>query len=238
MTLLDFYQGNIPPPVTPFSDFLWHKRSQLAASSVYWQDLFQGSRLTNIAEVLLPETSPLAAHCSPPEKVMVEGNIRIPRLRGGIILASVTSSAWAVVLSEITGRKDVAYGSLVSGRDAAMLVIENVVGPCLEIVPVGAQVHENLPAHELVRSIQEQNVAAQTHSLGLEQIIKYSTHWPADSEFESVVQHQGIDEKPHFDLAGTSLKLSWMDSPVPDSPEIRHHIPSDRQRYQDQASRQ
>ncbi|KAI3317100.1 hypothetical protein HD806DRAFT_541604 [Xylariaceae sp. AK1471] len=212
-TLLDFYQGNIPPPVTPFSDFLWHKRSQLAASSAYWQNLLQGSRLTNIAEILLPEISRLAAHGSPPEKVMVEGDIGMPQLRGGITLASVTSSAWAVVLSEITGRKDVVYGSLVSGRDVAMPGIENVVGPCLDIVPVRAQIHENLLVHELFQSIQEQNFAAQAHSLGLEQIINYSTHWPANSEFESVVQHQGIDESPHFDLMGSSLKLSWMDSP-------------------------
>ncbi|KAI1749209.1 hypothetical protein F4782DRAFT_514382 [Xylaria castorea] len=212
-TLLDFYQGNIPPPATPFSDFLCHKRSQLAASSAYWKDLLKGSRLMNIAQVLLPETSRLAAHGSPPDKVVVEGDIRIPQLRDGITLASVTSSAWAIVLSEITGRKDVVYGSLVSGRDVAMPGIENVVGPCLDIVPVRAQVHENLLARELFQSIQEQNLAAQSHSLGLEQIIKHSTPWPADSEFESVVQYQGIDESPHFDLTGTTLKLSWMDSP-------------------------
>ncbi|KAI0554287.1 hypothetical protein F4679DRAFT_527807 [Xylaria curta] len=212
-SLLDFYKGKIPPPATSFSDFLWHKRSQLAASSAYWKDLLKGSNLTNIAQILLPKTSQLTARDNPLEKVVVEGDIQIPQLRGGITLASVTSSAWAIVLSEITGRKDVVYGSLVSGRDVAMAGIENVVGPCLDIVPVRAQVHENLLIHELFRSIQEQNLAAQTHALGLEQIIKHGTHWPADSEFESVVQYQGVDENPHFDLAGTTLKLGWMDSP-------------------------
>ncbi|KAI1739959.1 hypothetical protein F4680DRAFT_466122 [Xylaria scruposa] len=212
-SLLDFYKGKIPPPTTSFSDFLWHKRSQLAASSAYWNGLLKGSSLTSIAQILLPKTSQLTARDSPLEKIVVEGDIHIPQLRGGITLASVTSSAWAIVLSEITGRKDVVYGSLVSGRDVAMEGIENVVGPCLDIVPVRAQVHENLLIHELFRSIQEQNLAAQTHALGLEQIIKHGTHWPADSEFESVVQYQGIDENPHFDLMGTTLKLGWMDSP-------------------------
>ncbi|KAI0856756.1 hypothetical protein F4860DRAFT_528844 [Xylaria cubensis] len=212
-SLLDFYQGKIPPPATSFSDFLWYKRSQLAASSAYWKDLLKGSSLTNIAQILLPKRSQLIARDSPLEKVVVEGDIHIPQLRGGITLASITSSAWAIVLSEITGRKDVVYGSLVSGRDVSMPGIENVVGPCLDIVPVRAQVHENLLTHELFRSIQEQNLAAQAHALGLEQIIKHSTQWPADSEFESVVQYQGIDENPHFDLTGTTLKLSWMDSP-------------------------
>ncbi|KAI3333060.1 hypothetical protein F4824DRAFT_277782 [Ustulina deusta] len=211
--LLDLYQGNAPPPVTQFSGFLGHKRDRVAVSSVYWKQLLQGSALTEISQILLPEASYAAAQANPREKIIVEDSVRIPQLPEGITLASIVSSAWAIVLARLTGQKDVVYGSLVSGRDVSMPGIENVVGPCLDIVPVRVQISSGQARSELFQSIQQQNLAAQANSLGLDEIVKYSTDWPVDSDFDSTVQHQNADENQEFDLAGARLKLSWMDNP-------------------------
>ncbi|KAI0123588.1 hypothetical protein BJ170DRAFT_639720 [Xylariales sp. AK1849] len=212
-SLLDFYQGKIPGPIAEFSDFLWHKRSRQVVSSAYWQRLLHGSTLTRLSQILLPEASRAAAQSSAHEKILVEDTVSMPELPDGINLASVISSAWAVVLSEITGNKDVVYGSLVSGRDVSMTGIENVVGPCVNIVPIRARVLPEQVPHELFQSIQRQNLAAQTHALGIDEIAKHSTGWPVDSDFDSVVHHQNIDENPEFDLSGSSLKLGWFENP-------------------------
>ncbi|KAJ2991087.1 hypothetical protein NUW58_g2650 [Xylaria curta] len=211
--LLDLYQGISPPSVTQFSDFLGHKRDRLAVSSAYWKRILQGSTLTKISEILLPEASHAAIRASPREKVIVEDSIRIKQLPEGVTLASIVSSAWAIVLARLTGQKDVVYGSLVSGRDVSMPGIENVVGPCLDIVPVRVQISSNQVASELFQSIQEQNLAAQANSLGLDEIVKCSTDWPVESDFESTVQHQNADENQDFDRTEGRVKLSWMDNP-------------------------
>ncbi|KAI0424831.1 hypothetical protein F5Y09DRAFT_347316 [Xylaria sp. FL1042] len=211
--LLDLYQGIAPSPVTQFSDFLGHKRDRFAVSSVYWKQLLQGSALTKISHLLLPEWSYAAAQANPREKIDVEDRVRITQLPEGITLASVVSSAWAIVLARLTGKRDVVYGSLVSGRDVSMPGIENVGGPCLDIVPVRAQISLDKGPSEFFQSIQEQNLAAQANALGLDDIVKYSTDWPVESDFDSTVQHQNAGENQEFDLAGARLQLSWMDNP-------------------------
>ncbi|KAH8197022.1 hypothetical protein TruAng_008809 [Truncatella angustata] len=212
-SLLDSYQGNVLRPVTDFSEFVWRKHSQRAISSAYWQRLLRGSVMTQISEILVPEANREARQASVPEKIILEDLISIPQLPDGVTLASVVSSAWAVVLSEMTGQKDVVYGSLVSGRDVSMPGVEDIVGPCVNIVPVRAQVSPKKFPHELFLSIQDQNLAAQEHSFRLEDILEHNTNWSAGSEFSSVVQHQNIDENPEFHLSGSSIRLGWFDNP-------------------------
>ncbi|KAI0527995.1 hypothetical protein F5B22DRAFT_653082 [Xylaria bambusicola] len=212
--VLNIYRGVAPPPVTQFSEFLGHKRDRLAASLTYWRRLLQGSSLTNISEILIPEDRRAGVEARPREKIIVEDSVLVPQLPAGITLASVVSAAWAIILARLTGTRDIIYGSLVSGRDVSMPGIENVVGPCLDIVPVRAQLSSHQTSFSLLRSIQEQNLAAQSHSLGLDEIIKHSVDWPVNSDFDTTVQHQNTsDESAEFKLDGETLKMSWLDNP-------------------------
>ncbi|KAK5637352.1 hypothetical protein RRF57_013064 [Xylaria bambusicola] len=213
-TLLDIYRGITPPPVTQFSEFLGHKRDRLAASSAYWRQLLQGSSLTNISEVLIPEDRHTSVKAKPREKIIVEDSVLVPQLPEGITLASVISAAWAIILARLTGTQDIIYGSLVSGRDASIPGIENVVGPCLDIVLVRAKLSSHQTSSSLLRSIQEQNLATQSHVLSLDEIIKYSVNWPVDSDFHTTVQHQNtLDESAEFKLDDETLKMSWLNNP-------------------------
>ncbi|KAJ3580402.1 hypothetical protein NPX13_g168 [Xylaria arbuscula] len=93
--LLDLYRDVTPPPVTQFSEFLGHKRERLAASSAYWQQLLQGSSLTNISQILIPEDKRVAVEAKPRKKIVVEDSVLVPQLPEGITLASVTLSTAA-----------------------------------------------------------------------------------------------------------------------------------------------
>lgn len=64
---------------------------------------------------------------STPVKIMVEKPVSLPNLPQGITLASVIGSAWAIVLSGVTGCGDVVFGSLVSGRDTSKPGIDRVL---------------------------------------------------------------------------------------------------------------
>jgi len=54
-------------------------------------------------------------------------------------MASLISSAWAIVLSHISGEEDVVYGLVVAGRNSNLPSITDLMGPCLNFIPVRAQ---------------------------------------------------------------------------------------------------
>lgn len=215
-TLLELYQGiNVTQPVTEFSSFLQYREAQKSSSSAYWQKLLQGSKMTDISSFLLPEPMHSSVQGTPTERVIVEDTVDIPQLPQGITLASVISSAWATVLSQITGEQDVVYGSLVSGRNVDVPVSADIIaGPCVNIVPVRAQIPSSQGSHEILSSVQEQNHAAQTHSLDLEDVAKAEgVDWSPSSDFDSVVQHQGVEENPEFEHSGSKLRVNWFENP-------------------------
>jgi non-ribosomal peptide synthetase component F len=129
-------------------------------------------------------------------------------------VASLVSCAWAVVLSHISREDDVVYGHIVAGRNSDIPGITEIVGPCLNIIPVRTIVSPNMTSTELLRSVQEQHVSVgQSDSIGLDDIIQNCTNWPVGSPFDTVVQHQNIDEHPETQLASLAAKLQWFENP-------------------------
>ncbi|KAI9903491.1 hypothetical protein N3K66_000020 [Trichothecium roseum] len=211
-SLFDSYEGRTLKPITPYAEFLSFKQSQRSASYAYWDKLLKGSKMTEISQLLLPDTRRPSAFEVASHRILFEDTVSIAQLPEKVTLASAISSAWAFVLSELTRSRDIVYGSLVTGRGVNMPDIENVVGPCVNMVPVRARLSPQQTAHSLFLSIQEQNLVAQEHAVGL-QDIQNNVGWAVGSDFESVVQHQGVDETPGFQLSNGSVKVGWFDSP-------------------------
>jgi hypothetical protein len=149
-----------------------------------------------------------------PIEVQTESIISMPQVPTGLTLASLVSSAWAKVLSQVTGEEDVVYGYMVAGRNANMPAITKIVGPCLNIIPIRARVHPTTTSTELVHSIQEQYITlGEADSMGFDEIVRTSTDWPADTHYDSVFQHQNLNEHPEFDFEGTPSRLHWFQNP-------------------------
>jgi non-ribosomal peptide synthetase component F len=150
----------------------------------------------------------------PLRSIHVEGVIDMPRLPDGITTASLVSSAWAVVLSHISGNNDVVYGHIVAGRNSDISGITEIVGPCFNVVPVRVPVYPTATSICLLRSVQEQYVSlGDSDSMGFDEIVRNCTDWPATSEFDSVVKHQNVDEHPGFHVGGRTTKLEWFKNP-------------------------
>jgi hypothetical protein len=65
-----------------------------------------------------------------------------------------------------------------------------------------------------VRSIQEQYIAlGEADSMGFDEIVRTSTDWPANTHYDSVFQHQNLNEHPEFDFEGTTSRLHWFQNP-------------------------
>jgi non-ribosomal peptide synthetase component F len=127
-------------------------------------------------------------------------------------MASLLSSAWALVLSSITGEEDVVYGHTVAGRNSDIPGIAEMVGPCLNVVPVRVRMQSAETPADLIRSVHEQFASLGEADLAqLDEIIHDCTDWPAGSEFDTMVQHQNIDEHPEVCFAGETTKIQWFE---------------------------
>ncbi|MBH1938650.1 amino acid adenylation domain-containing protein [Streptomyces sp. AV19] len=81
----------------------------------------------------------------------------------GVPLSVAVHSAWAVTLGGILHGRDVVFGSTVSGRDAEVPGIEDMVGLFINTVPVRARWTGATTAHDLLASVREHQSAVLPH---------------------------------------------------------------------------
>ena len=185
------YAGQDIPPSRPFSTFISAITDKTDARK-YWKDLLANSKMTSISSNFSPSYNR-------PLDQTIERTIDLPSIHPDYTLATVIKASWSIVLSHIAKESDLVFGSLVSGRS---LSLDRVVGPCLNIVPVRVRLDPSCTVLELLRQIQNQQLASiPFETLGFREIAKV-TNWHSSTRYSSVVQHQNIPElkeKIYFD---------------------------------------
>jgi hypothetical protein len=116
-------------------------------------------------------------------------------------MASLLSAAWAMLLSHLTGKTDIVFGHVVAGRNAKLVGVESLCAPCINLIPVRVQLLAGQRPSELLRSTHEQFInLGEADSLGWKDIFKNCVDWPAESRYNSVIQHQNLEERPRSTL--------------------------------------
>ncbi|CAE7221078.1 Destruxin synthetase [Pyrenophora teres f. teres] len=216
-TLVSIYQQEPLYPAVEFSSYLAHARRMRTISSRYWRELLKGSFPTRATEKLSVEAQEPVA----PRLVYVERYIDAPRHSERLTMASLLSSAWALVLASITGEQDVVFGHVVAGRNSDIPNVTEIIGPCLNIIPVRTLVHPTKTSKELIQSVQDQHISlGQSDSMGWDEIVQDCTDWPAGTMFDSVVQHQNIVAQPEIHFAGATAKLNAFKNPFGVAPYL------------------
>ncbi|CAE7222169.1 Aureobasidin A1 biosynthesis complex, partial [Pyrenophora teres f. teres] len=216
-TLVSIYQQEPLYPAVEFSSYLAHARRMRTISSRYWRELLKGSFPTRAVEKLSVEMQEPVA----PRLVYVERYIDAPRHSERLTMASLLSSAWALVLASITGEQDVVFGHVVAGRNSDIPNVTEIIGPCLNIIPVRTLVHPTKTSKELIQSVQDQHISlGQSDSMGWDEIVQDCTDWPAGTMFDSVVQHQNIVAQPEIHFAGATAKLNGFKNPFGVAPYL------------------
>ncbi|MEU8898511.1 amino acid adenylation domain-containing protein [Nocardia sp. NPDC048505] len=89
----------------------------------------------------------------------------------GVTLNTVFQFVWAEVLGELTGRNDILFGTVVSGRPPALPGIDTMVGSFINTVPVRVRTEPDADLGERLRTIQAaQSALVEHHHLGLAEI--------------------------------------------------------------------
>ena len=201
------YEGKAMQASPAFSNYVIDAAGTASdAHYDYWTKMLRGSNMTNLVERGAPsyETSEKA--------VTVKKTIELPTPGGkNITVATILKATWAYVLAQLTGRTDVVFGTLISGRNEGVSGIENIAGPCINLIPVRVKVDPRWTAMDLLRKVQSQQVASMPfESLGFREIVQRCTEWPEWTYFSSTVQHQNIAQDSTFKLDRNKYKVGFL----------------------------
>ncbi|KAK3360589.1 non-ribosomal peptide synthetase [Lasiosphaeria hispida] len=200
------YQGKVIAPSTSFANYLRASAGSLTSEQYqHWKKLLDGSSMTEIVRRTKPNYHKSCSGAS----TCLKKNVQLPPVSSTITTATVVKAAWAYVLAQISTSPDVVFGHTISGRNADIDGVENMIGPCLNLVPVrvcfGGQ---GQTASDLFRQVQDQQVANMPYEvLGFREIIRHCTAWPNWTYFTSIVQHQNIEKSTQIRLGDVSYEF-------------------------------
>ncbi len=163
------------PEVKPFRDYLvWLAGRDRSAAEAAWREalagLEEGTRLSplpSLGEAKMPERIRVALDTELTQRLTDQARAH------SLTLNTVIQSAWAVLLSRMTGREDVVFGSTVSGRYPEIPGIETMIGLLINTLPTRVRLRSGDSFGELVRRVnQEQSRLFPHQYLGLLELQK------------------------------------------------------------------
>ena len=199
------YQGESIPVTPPFAKFVRSCIGKITPEHYrYWQNLLQGSTMTNVVHRERPSYNRSAGLTK-----LLKQTVPIRSLATyNITTATVIKAAWSLVLAQVTASSDIVFGHIISGRNTAVPGIESIVGPCLNMVPVRVQYQSSWNVLQLLRYIQNQQVANMAYeSLGFREIIRKCTTWNDWTNFSTVLQHQSMAQTGDLMVGNNSYKI-------------------------------
>lgn len=130
------------PTARPYRDYIvWLAQQDRAAAAAQWMTYLQGVS----GPLMVADGTVAAGEGEPAKTELVLPAADTARLRqwagrNGLTLNTAVLFAWAVVLSRLTDRRDVVFGTIVSGRPENLPGVETMVGLFINAVPVVHQV--------------------------------------------------------------------------------------------------
>ena len=162
------------PVRRPFKEYItWLSSKDQNASKLYWRNYLMGYDGSTTLNVIKKDSSggkfekkecSLRIHPKDTSKLL-----RIAE-RNGVTMNSILHSAWSVLLNKYTGRKDVLFGSVVSGRPPEIEGVEAMVGLFINTIPVRVTLDENMNFQMLLASVHEKSSNHNFHNLSFGEI--------------------------------------------------------------------
>ncbi|MFJ8747332.1 amino acid adenylation domain-containing protein [Embleya sp. NPDC127516] len=165
--LIRLYSGTHElAPVRSYGDYLaWLSTRDRAASAERWRAELAGFD----QPTLMAPDAPLQ------EKAAALGRVEVPlsidqgrELAGraaelGVTLNTLLQGAWAILLSKLTGRRDVVFGAAVNGRPADLPGSEEMVGLFINTLPTRVFCPPDHSVGDIVTALQERQTALLDH---------------------------------------------------------------------------
>lgn len=206
-------QGETPEAQTGFNKFVQYLKKDTGSSlENYWNDELSGFE-ADIFPVLPRDVTIPDADCR------VETKWTVPRRRDDdITTATVIRAACALAIYRHSGDKDVVFGAVLSGRNAPVKGIEEIIGPTIATVPVRVPILESDSIRSYLQRLQDQaRRMIPFEQIGLQNIAK--VHPPAKhaTQFQTLLVVQPAEDSSD----GTTQAGMWQ--ALPESKEFASH---------------
>ncbi|MES5816920.1 amino acid adenylation domain-containing protein [Streptomyces sp. RG80] len=166
--LFTHYAGGtaaVLPPVAPLRTYLtWLARQDVPAAETAWQRALDG--LSGPTLLAPPDPGrPMArpARVTVPLPDDLGPVVRQASLASGLTANTFVQGAWAMLLAHLTGRDDVVFGTLVSGRPPELGHVERMVGMFLNTVPVRVRLDRRTSVLSCLAALQDEQARLTPH---------------------------------------------------------------------------
>ncbi|WP_234381496.1 amino acid adenylation domain-containing protein [Streptomyces sp. NRRL S-1521] len=156
------------PAVTPYSEFLsWLGRQDKEAAQEAWSAELSGVEEPTLVVPVTPGATVEASGASGEVFTVADEalNAALGELTRAhdITLNTVIEVAWALVVGQLAGRRDVVFGASVAGRPAELPGMEDMLGLFINTVPVRVPCDPARTVAELLADVQARQSALMDH---------------------------------------------------------------------------
>ena len=196
--VLTFYQLNCqgePPqlsPVRPYRDYIaWLQSQNLMAAEGFWHQQLQGFTEPTPLPAARLNAEPTVQPYRQQDRLLspsLTNSLKTLARQNRLTLNTLIQGAWALLLNHYSGEKQVAYGTVTSGRPTQLSGVESMVGIFINTLPVLVSVESESSLIEWLQAYQKQLLnLRQYESTPLSEIQRWSDLPPGRSLFESIV---------------------------------------------------
>ena len=212
------------PAVAPYRDYLaWSQGQDRTAARAAWSDLLAGlDHPTRVSATGFGNGQDLPVATSVLLTEELSEHVTTRARRHGLTLNTVVQGVWGIVLGQLTGNRDVVFGSPVAVRSPDLAGSERMVGLCVNTVPVRMELDPARSLGRLLADLQDQQAALTEHQhLDLSEIQALTgvgqlfdtlagiERYPVDhSAFESSVEGLHIADRTPWDTSHYPLSMS------------------------------
>ncbi|KAL6231349.1 hypothetical protein BDW75DRAFT_243990 [Aspergillus navahoensis] len=138
-------------PYSRFIRYLQHGRPSLESSASYWREQLQGDAMAN-----WPRRPALDYQPMPRDNLQRTVSLGLGQTL--VTTSTILRAAWALVMAQYTGHKDVVFAATVSGRNAPVAGIADIPAPTITTVPVRIQVDGSRSVADYLQAVQRQTI--------------------------------------------------------------------------------
>lgn len=190
--LLQMLQGDLPPARAQFHEFVRHimEKNTDNVTEEFWRTEFSEGDLTTFP------TLPSATHKPLANESFVH-NLKLNRGPSDFTTATLIRGAWSLLQARYCDAPETVFGCTLSGRNAPVPGVEDIVGPLIATVPIKAQVDAAQPVTEFLQRIQFHTVdMTPAQNFGLQNIARVSEGAAAACNFQTLLVIQPVSSTP------------------------------------------
>ncbi|PYH42447.1 amino acid adenylation [Aspergillus saccharolyticus JOP 1030-1] len=191
--LLDALQGSVPPARPQFRDFVQHvmEKNHEETTENYWRnDLIEG-------DLIAFPTLPSATYQPLANEALIQ-KFKISRSGpSDYTTATLIRAAWTLLQARYCDSPDTVFGCTVSGRNASVRGVEDVVGPVIATVPIKAHLEPQQSVTEYLKAVHAHSVAMTPYqNYGLQNIARVCDNAPSACGFQTLLVIQPASSVP------------------------------------------